>query len=457
MKKILLIFSYLLVTCSIVMGQTVQITGTVTSSEDGLALPGVNVTVKGTTIGAITSADGKYFLTAPASAQTLIFSFIGYRTQELPIGGKTKVDATLVQDVYNVEEVVVVAYGTQQKRDITGSVASVPGKSLNIPVQSFDQALQGKAAGVSITLPNGVLNNVPVIRIRGVNSISSSSYPLIVVDGVPVFTGDVSSSAAYANALADINPSDIQSMDILKDASATALYGSRASNGVILITTKHGTSGKTRVTYDGYAGFTEPYHLFKMMNVSQYLEHKNRAWINLRGETAPQFTDPLDANGKPIDTKWSDWVYRKGFQQGHSITVSGQAASTSYFLSVGYTDQDGMMKTNSYTRKNARLNLDQKVNKFLSLGANIAYTNGFNRAPDTGSSFSTGGAARLAFVLPPNLAPYLNDGSYNISNGAIGNMGQPIANYGYYNPESEQLHSRDRQDYFYPFSYSNTF
>jgi hypothetical protein len=189
MKKILLIFTLLLMTGSLVMSQTVQITGTVTSSDDGLALPGVNVTVKGTTVGAITGADGKYSLSVPANAQALTFSFIGFRSVEMPIEGKTRIDATLVQDLFNVEEVVVVAYGTQQKRDIPGSVSSVKTDPLkNVPVQSFDQALQGKAAGVNITLPNGVLNNPPVIRIRGFNSISGSSSPLVVVDGVAIAT-----------------------------------------------------------------------------------------------------------------------------------------------------------------------------------------------------------------------------------------------------------------------------
>lgn len=435
MKKFFLIFSLLVTTGALVMSQTVQIVGTVSSSEDGLALPGVNVTVKGTTVGTITGSDGKYVITAPVSGQTLTFSFIGYKSLDVPINGKSKIDVLLEQDLFNVDEVVVIAYGTQSKRDITGSVASVKGEELKaVPVQSFDQALQGKAAGVSITMPNGVLNNPPVIRIRGINSISASSYPLIVVDGVPVFTGDVSNSNAYANALADINPSDIQSMDILKDASATALYGSRASNGVILITTKRGYGSKTKVTYDGYAGYTKAYNLFDMMNASQYIEHKNRAWVNRSGASAGVFTDPLDANGNPIDTKWSDYVYRTGFQQSHALTISGSTPSTSYFLSIGYTDQAGMIRTNNYTRKNARLNIEHKLNKFINLGANIAYTNGFSKAPDTGSSFSTGGAARLAFVLAPNLAPYNNDGTYNLASGAIGNMGQPIANYGYYNP-----------------------
>jgi TonB-linked SusC/RagA family outer membrane protein len=437
MKKILMFFSLLLITGSFVMGQTVQISGTLTSSEDGLPIPGVSVTVKGTTLGAITGADGKYVISVPASAQTLMFSFIGFKTQEAAIAGKTTVNITLEQDIFRVDEVVVVAYGTQQKRDITGSVASVKGDAIkSVPVQSFDQALQGKAAGVAITIPNGVLNNPPVIRIRGVNSISASSYPLIVVDGVAMFTGDVSATNSASNALADINPTDIASMDILKDASATALYGSRAANGVIIITTKRGSIGKTRITYDGYVGWTEPYRLFDVMNAEQYLEHKNLAFANAGSTTV--LVRALDTNGNPIATNWADKVYQKGFQQSHTLTISGATGNTNYFLSVGYTDQAGMIKKNYYTRKNARLNIDQRINKYLSFGANIAYTNGLSEAPNTGSlsgqAFSTAGAARLAFVLPPILGPYLNDGTYNINGSQIGSMGTGLPALGYYNP-----------------------
>lgn len=433
MKKILMIFTLFLITGSLVMSQTVQITGTVTSSEDGLALPGVNVTVKGTTIGAITGSDGKYVISVPTTAQTLTFSFIGFRTGEAQIEGRTRIDMALAQDVFNVEEVVVVAYGTQQKREITGSVASVKPDAIKMPVQSFDQALQGKAAGVNITLPNGVLNNPPVIRIRGFNSISGSSSPLVVVDGVPIATGNWGGTAV-TNALADINPADIASMDILKDASATALYGSRAANGVILITTKRGSGPRTKVTYDGYVGMTEPYHLFEMMNAQQYVEHKNKAWENAGSTTRISLIN--DANGKPIDTKWADQVYQTGLQHNHALTFSGSTATTTYFLSLGYTDQEGMIKKNTYTRKNARLNLDHKLNRFITLGANIGYTNGQNESPVTGASFATAGAARLAFVLPPNLSPYKNDGSgdFNIEGSAIGRLGQPFPALGYYNP-----------------------
>ncbi|HOS71526.1 MAG TPA: TonB-dependent receptor [Bacteroidales bacterium] len=433
MKRILMFSTLLLITVTLVMAQTVQITGTVTGSEDGLPLPGVNVTVKGTTIGSITGADGKYVLSLPVSAQTLVFSFIGFVTQEVPIQGRTDINVVLKQDLYNVDEVVVVAYGTVQKRDITGSVSSVKADAIrNIPVQSFDQALQGKAAGVSITMPSGALNNPPVIRIRGFNSITGSSSPLIVVDGVPIFSGDVSQTYSFANALSDINPSDIESMDILKDASATALYGSRAANGVIIITTKRGTGAKTNVTYDGYVGYTAPYHLFDLMNAQQYLSLKNKALANSGSSTVLKYASGAD--GKNIDTDWADFVYQKGFQHNHAITFSGSTPSTSYFLSVGYTNQEGMIRKSSFTRKNARLNIDHKLNKWVTLAANIAYTNGYNVSPNTGSDFSTAGAARLAFVLPSILGPYKADGSYNINGAAIGTMGTGLTGVSYYNP-----------------------
>jgi TonB-dependent starch-binding outer membrane protein SusC len=434
MKRIFMLLSLLVLTGALVMGQTVQITGTVTSSEDNQPIAGASVFIKGTTIGALTGVDGKFALTAPTNAQSLVVSFIGFRTQEIPIEKRTNINVVLEQDVFRVDEVVVVAYGTQQKRDVTGSVSSIRTDAIqNIPVQSFDQALQGKAAGVSITMPNGVLNNPPVIRVRGFNSITGSSSPLIVVDGVPIFTGNLSGTNSFINALSDINPSDILSMDILKDASATAIYGSRAANGVILITTKRGTAGSTKVTYDAYVGYTQPYRLFDMMNSEQYIEHKNLARANNPASgLAFDFFIP-EINGQKVDTRWADYVYQTGFQQNHALTISGATGKTNYFLSVGYTNQEGMVQKNSYERKNARLNMDHKVNKFLAFSGNFSISNGLSKAPNTGSNFSTAGAARLAFVLPPNLAPYLADGSYNIAGSAIGNMGQPVANYGYYN------------------------
>jgi len=439
MKRITIIVLFMFLAVHFAFAQGKTITGTVTSASDGSTIPGVQVIVKGTTVGTTTDLDGKYTLPVPASAQILQFTFIGMEPQEIEIGNKTVINVKMNVSTTALEEVVVVGYGVQRKRDVAGAISSVKGDDLKlVPVQSFDQALQGKAAGVMITLPNGVLNNPPVIRVRGFNSISSSSYPLIVVDGVPVFTGDVSQNNSANNPLSDINPSDIQSMDVLKDASATAIYGSRAANGVILITTKRGTTAKTKVSYDGSFGYTEPFNIFKVMNAAQYVEHKNKALANYPSQLAFPFFIPTGADGKPIDTDWADFVYRTGFQHNHAINISGATPTTTYFLSIGYTNQQGMIINNDYSRKNARLNLEHKLNKYINLGANITVTNSFNSAPNTGSlvgaNFSTAGAARLAFVLPPNLGPYLPDGSYNINGSAIGNMGQPVASYGYYNP-----------------------
>ncbi len=434
MKKVVFLFTILFFTgIMAVNAQMKTITGKVVSSDDNSSIPGVSVAVKGTTIGTVTNLDGVYSLQVPQDARSLMFSFVGYRTQELSIQGQSVVNVTLEVDVYDVDEVVIVAYGTQQKREVAGSISRVGGDEIAaMNVQSFDQALAGKASGVSITLPNGVLNNPPVIRIRGFNSITSSSNPLIVVDGVPVFTGNLGGTAIQ-NSLADINPSDIESMEILKDASATALYGSRAANGVIIITTKRGRGAKTKLTYDTYAGWTEPYRLFDLMNAKQYLEHKNLAYANAGSTVVLKQVN--DANGKPIETNWPDLVYRKGFQQNHAVTASGSSATTSYFLSVGFADQEGMVKNNDYTRMNTRMNLDHKVNKYLTIGANIAYTNGYTESPNTGSNFSTAGAARLAFVLPPIIAPYLNDGKYNLNGAGIGGMGTGLAaGLGYFNP-----------------------
>ncbi|MRR23735.1 SusC/RagA family TonB-linked outer membrane protein, partial [bacterium] len=384
-------------------------------------------------LGTITGPDGRYSLQVPATGRILVFSFVGYVSQEQAIEGRTRIDVVMQQDLFNVDEVVVVAYGTAQKRDVAGAISTVKGEEIaKMNLQSFDQALAGKAAGVSITMPNGVLNNPPVIRIRGFNSISSSSNPLVVVDGVPVFTGNIGGTAIQ-NSLADINPSDIQSMEILKDASATALYGSRAANGVIIITTKRGSGAKTKVTYDGFGGWTEPYRIFDLMNGDQYLEHKNLAYANAGSTT--RLVRVNDADGNPIDTYWPGEIYQKGFQQSHAITISGSSPTTSYFLSIGYTDQEGMVRKNFYTRKNARMNIDHKVNKYITLGINIGYTNGYTESPNTGASFATAGAARLAFVLPPIIAPKLNDGSWNLSNGTIGGMGTGLAaGLGYHNP-----------------------
>ena len=237
-------FSLFLLTGSLVMAQTVQITGTVTSSEDGLALPGVSVTVKGTTLGMITGADGKYVISIPTNVQTLVFSFIGYKTQEVTIEGRTKIDVNLTAELIAIDEVVVIAYGTATKSSFTGSADMVKAdKIVKIQTASAAKALEGVAAGVQVTGGTGQPGSSANIRIRGIGSVNASSSPLYVVDGAP-FDGSLNS----------INTNDIESISVLKDATSAALYGARGANGVIIITTKKGTPGKSTINFKSTLG-----------------------------------------------------------------------------------------------------------------------------------------------------------------------------------------------------------
>ncbi len=252
MRKLVLLVLGLVLLAGQLLAQTRQVSGRVTDAT-GNPVPNASVTVKGTNQGTTTNADGTFTLTVPTNAR-LVISAVGLAVQDVAVSGRTDFNFTLSQEDRSMQEVVVVGYGTARRKDITGNIASVKGNAIkNLPVQSFDQALSGQMAGVSVTMPNGVLNNPPVIRVRGVNSISLSSFPLVVVDGVPVFTGNAGGTASN-NILGDINPADIESVEVLKDAAAAAIYGSRASAGVLLITTRKGRQGRARVNYDGWVG-----------------------------------------------------------------------------------------------------------------------------------------------------------------------------------------------------------
>jgi TonB-linked SusC/RagA family outer membrane protein len=426
MSKILL-GSWLLslLFCLPALAQDVTVSGRVTSSDDGSPLPGVTVQIKGATRGTNTDAQGNYKLTSPANGQ-LVFSFIGYTTQEVPINNRSTINVALAGDSQQLSEVVVIGYGTQSRQDATGSIGSVKGSAIaQMPIQSFESGLAGRTPGVQITVPNGVLNNPPVFRIRGTNSISLSSYPLIVVDGVPTFTGDQGSTNAPSNPLASINPNDIESMDVAKDAAATAIYGSRAANGVVFITTKRGKSGKVKVNYDGWVGFSDTYRLPEMLNASEYINYKSAAVANNPTASTVKFTQTNDANGNPIDTKWYDYIYRKAVSHSHNLNVSGGSENTNYYFSAGYTAQQGIIRKNDFNRMNVLFNVDSKISKLFTIGGKIAYSNERNLSSGTsgslnGESFNTAGLGRVGLVLPPILSPYNNDGSYNLNGSAIG-------------------------------------
>ncbi|WP_230688305.1 SusC/RagA family TonB-linked outer membrane protein [Hymenobacter jeongseonensis] len=423
--------------------QNRTVSGAVTGS-DGASIPGVTVIVKGGTQGTSTDVDGKYSLSVPQEAKTLVFSFVGYASQEAAIGSGSNINVTLKADATGLDEVVVVGYGTQSRRDLTGNVATVSGKEIkSLPVQSFDQALQGRASGVNITTPNGVLNAPPVIRIRGVNSISLSGAPLFVVDGIPTYSGNNSAVANVPNnPLANINPEDIESIEVLKDASAAAIYGSRAIGGVILITTKRGRKGQApRLSVDNWVGVTQPVRLIEVLNAQDYVTIKNEAVRNLNenrrlatitptnpngtpGTNVEGFKIGQDGNGNNIDTDWYDYVYRTGVSSNHNLNFSGGTDRTTYFTSVNYTKQRGMLKNNEFQRYGARLNVDHKLFDRVTVGTNVSYSNNRNDSPNSGSvgdgAFGTGGLGRLPLVLQPNVSPFNPDGTPNTSGAGLG-------------------------------------
>ncbi|MCC3156889.1 TonB-dependent receptor [Hymenobacter sp. 15J16-1T3B] len=446
--------------------QTRTVTGRVVGA-DGSGLPGVTVLVKGTTNGTSTDGDGRYSLTVPGTGGTLVFSSVGYSSQEAALGNASSINMTLAAASTGLDEVVVLGYGiTQSRRELTGSIATVKGSEIaTAPVQSFDQALQGRASGVNITTPNGVLNNPPVVRIRGVNSISLSSDPLYVIDGVPAYSGNNSALTSVPNnPLSNINPNDIESIEVLKDASSTAIYGSRAANGVILITTKKGKRGQSRISVDSWVGISKPVRLYDVLSAQPYMDLKNEAVRNLNANRAAigqpatnveGFRPSLDANGNQVDTRWYDYIYRTGFTSSNAVSFAGGSDKTTYYASVGYSDQKGMLVNNTFKRISSRLNVDHKVYKSFSVGARVGYSNSKNQSPNSGSvsggAFGTGGLGRLPLVLPPNVAAYNNDGSYNIagvapfnSNGIgpganlnpASTTGAPLL-VGYYNPVVE--------------------
>jgi TonB-linked SusC/RagA family outer membrane protein len=292
------------------------------------------------------------------------------------------------------------------------------------------------------------LNNAPVIRIRGVNSISLSSYPLIVVDGIPINTGNAANSSIVANnPLGDINPADIESINVLKDAASTAIYGSRAAAGVILITTKSGKNGKARVSYEGWTGITEAVRLPELLDAEQFMLIKNEAVLNSKilsnnqnnaAVPSASFFPTLKADGSLVNTNWFDEVYRKGVSQNHSISVSGGSETTKYYFSTNYSDQKGILKTNDFTRKAIRFNIDHKVTKWFKLTSNVSYNNSLNKSPQTGSlegnAFQLTAIARLATLSAPNVYAVNPDGTYNFSTANTLGMGANTVSSNFYNP-----------------------
>jgi TonB-dependent starch-binding outer membrane protein SusC len=422
-KKLLMSFVFVLAFMCVGMGQDRMISGKVTSSEDGSALPGVSVSVKGTSRGTTTNADGTYRISV-TGAPTLIFTFVGYKKTEVSAGSRSDLNVSLTSEVSDLEEVVVIGYGVQKKSKLTSSISSVQGKDLaNLSTASFDQQLAGRAAGVQVTVGSGILGQAPRIRIRGTNSITSGGSPLYVVDGIPALDGN-QSGATPTNPLADIAPDDIESIEILKDGAATAIYGSRATNGVILITTKKGKKGSPlKVSLSMQYGTTNAINRFNLLNANQFVEIANEKVRNAGGTTTPAVLDPNGTN-----TDWQNIILRQGISQNYNVNLSGGMDKTNYYFSLGYNDQVGAIVSNSQKRYSFTSNIDHNFNKYISIGTKMQVTRTENTGLNTGSNALSGNLTNAARLFPN--VPIFNAShptGYNISpDGAVLGQGSNL-------------------------------
>ncbi|HEA23159.1 MAG TPA: TonB-dependent receptor [Pricia antarctica] len=332
-------------------------------SDDAGVLPGVNVIVEGTTIGSVTDFDGNYSISVPENENVLVFSYIGYTKQSVSIDGRTQIDVTMSEDAQGLSEVVVVGYGTQRKADLTGSIGSIGAADIvSKPITSPDQALAGTISGVNITNRSGDPGSPISVNIRGVGT-PGVNDPLWVIDGVPIVqTTNITvntSSTTDSNPLAGLNANDIESIDVLKDAASTAIYGARAANGVIIVTTKRGKRGDARVTYDGYSSFASIRNTIDVLDVDQY--------IDVQGQLG---TDLSQFRGQPY-VDWQDLMFKSGFVQNHNVSVSGGSEKATYFISGGYLDQEGIERAQGFARYSFKANSDIQVGDRLKFGESI--------------------------------------------------------------------------------------
>lgn len=442
MQKFTALLVWLLLMGFYAEAQSKTITGTVTGQDDGLPVPGVSVVVNGTTTGTVTNFDGMYQLAVDQDATVLVYSFVGMVSQEQSISNRTKIDVVLKFESIGVEEVMVVAYGTAKKSSFTGSAKNVSARELTSgSKESLDKALSGKVAGVRVSSTTGDPGASGEIHIRGVGSISAGSAPLYVVDGVPMKTGnELSFGEKSSNLLSTLNPDDIESMTILKDAAAASLYGSRAANGVVIITTKRGKEGDTKVTYTGEFGVIDmAVKQFEMMDAKQSIEYHRHAFRNYslyRGQTEAQadayaesmlpalFSDPTGAT----NTNWRDEVYRKGFSQDHQLGVSGGSEKTRFYTGIGYNDTKGIVLGSSFSRLSGRLNLDHKLNNSVDFSVKqmFARTNqeGFRDQSDQAQGIGTSSPLGILFAMDPTAALKNDDGSWN-ANAGWGKVSHP--------------------------------
>lgn len=378
------------------------VTGVVTD-QSGQPLPGVTVVVSGTTTGTVTNSDGNFSLAIPDGTETLQFSFVGMRTQEVPIEGRTTFTVVMEEETIGIEEVVAIGYGTMRKSDLTGSVSVIDNSKINQrAITSIDQGLKGQVAGVQIIQPSGTPGQTPIVRIRGVNSIQYGNDPLWVVDGFPLSSG-----------ISFINPNEIESMTILKDASATAIYGSRGANGVILVTTKKGQTGAPKVSYQSYYGVQEVTKKIDLMNAQEWATAARTFWQRFRnGSLISRAFSETEIDQMGEGTDWQDEIFRTATMQSHNISVSGGDGKTTYSVSGNYLNQEGIVINSKYNRGTFGINIEHKANSRFNFGANINSSYEYNQRISENAGVNTSGVIYSALAYAPTSPVRNEDGSY---------------------------------------------
>ena len=407
-----------------------QITGKVTDSKDGLPLAGVSVREKGANAGVQTDISGNFRLAVSGRGRVLVFTYVGYAPEELNLGGRTSVSLSMSTEDKKLTEVVVTAYGSQEKKKITGAVAKVDGKEFEqIPLVSVDGMLQGKVAGVQSVASSGQPGALQEIRIRGIGSILASSEPLFVIDGVPVNTGDFSRNTTTSNALAGLDPNDIESLSVLKDASAATLYGSRAANGVILITTKKGRVGKTRLGFNAEYGSGSAAAInnnSKPLTYDQYTKLTSQGYANAVGDTTgvTGFLQSL-GYGNGFKTNWLDVVTRPGVTQQYNLSASGGDPKTTFYISGNYFKQTAVVIASDFTRYTGNINLHHIVSSKVAVGITLNAAHYDQTSPNQSAFFRA--PVLAGYFLTPFQHPYNQDGSIDYSKNDFPQIFNPVA------------------------------
>jgi len=393
------------------------------TDEQGNPLAGVSVVVSGTSRGTSTNVNGEFEIGGLTTRNRLLFSFTGFADHMVSVGNRTNFSVALRRASKDMDEVIVVGYGSRKKSEVTGAISSVKSEELTqTPIANLAQGLQGRVAGLQIVQNNAAPGGSISVRLRGTNSINGTSEPLYIIDGIQVqnntgstipgvtVLNNVSAVGGNSNEvspLSNINPDDIESVEVLKDASAAAIYGSQAANGVVIITTKRGKAGVSRISYDGYYGIQEVTKKIPLLNATEFAKLENEIYDQ------PRYSNP-DSLGQGTD--WQDEIFRQAKIQNHQLTFSGGNEKTQVLMALNYFDQDGVVLSSNFKRYSFRLNLDHRVNDWLKIGTTTTLTRSVNSRIQTGSINSDGGALTQSLVgaalqAPPTLKPYLQDGS----------------------------------------------